>query len=198
LPFYLLIPEAQNWPTFVCADGLEGKHPWKGQVVRFLARAIKCEVILRAAYLLLQQESLRLYGKILSGKKCEVRIICTEMRLASKASSLLDRVSLDRQYGGGCAQVAPGTLGFWPELHFCSAPIDQAQRREPSSKGGSSLHCPPVLHVPLYPSQWMFMAACRFWWVRGAVDPVTCGQKLVPEEGLVFCSFPSSQPSRGG
>lgn len=79
MPFYLLIPEAQNWPTSVCADGLEGKHPKKGQVVRFLARAIKCEVILRAAYLLLQQESLRLYGKILSGKKCEVRIICPEM-----------------------------------------------------------------------------------------------------------------------
>lgn len=87
-------------------------------MVRFLARAIKCEVILRAAYLLLQQESLRLYGKILSGKKCEVRIICPETRLASKASSVLHRVSLDRQHGGGCAQVAPGMLGFWSELRF--------------------------------------------------------------------------------
>ena len=118
MPFYLLIPEAQNWPTSVCADGLEGKHPKKGQVVRFLAQAIKCEVILRAAYLLLQQESLRLYGKILSGKKCEVRIICPEMRLASKASSVLNGVSLDQQYGGGCAQVAPRMLGFWSELYF--------------------------------------------------------------------------------
>lgn len=87
-------------------------------MVRFLARAIKCEVILRAAYLLLQQESLRLYGKILSGKECEVRIICPETRLAGKASSVLDGVSPDRQYGGGCAQVAPRTLGFWAEGPF--------------------------------------------------------------------------------
>lgn len=68
-------------------------------MVRFLARATKCEVILRAAYLLLQQESLRLYGKILSGKKCEVRIMCPETQLASKALSVLDRTSLEQQRG---------------------------------------------------------------------------------------------------
>lgn len=127
LPFYLLIPEVQNWPTSVCADGLEGKHPEKGQVVRFLARAMKCEVILRAAYLLLQQESLRLCGKILSGKKCEVRIICPEPRLASRASSVLDCISPEWWHWGGCSQVAPKTFAFWSELRFQSISFNQAE-----------------------------------------------------------------------
>lgn len=152
MPFYLLIPEAQNWPTSVCADGLEGKHPEKGQVVRFLAQAIECEVILRAAYLLLQQESLRLYGKILSGKKCEVRIMCPETQLASKALSALDGMSPDQQYRGGCVQVAPRALGFTSEAHPLTRPGSRSQHCSEDRR--LSLHCPPPLHTPLRPPQW--------------------------------------------
>lgn len=142
-------------------------------MVRFLARATKCEVILRAAYLLLQQESLRLYGKILSGKKCEVRIMCPETQLASKALSVLDRTSLEQQRGGSSTQVAPRTRRFTPQAHPRSRPRSRSHRCSEEGCLFTALQC--FVFVCTHISG-CSLIKCSFQGVQG---PVFCGKKLL-------------------